>query len=192
MTAGIGSSVPLVGILASQAAAGTAFNTYTTAKTVINAAAVVALPPYFLYAGHYIRVTALMGISNVITAQCQFTFQVMLGAIVAWTSGAISTTTTAHTGLPAKLVVDLRVDSVGTGTTAKMLGVGILSGAMFATGAVGDGAYGTEMLAPVTAPAVGTGYDSTIANNLDFWVGIQTSNAGNGVQVFNYYVEDLT
>lgn len=192
MTAGIGSSVPLVGMLASQAVSGTAFASYTTAKSVINAGAVVTLPPNFLYAGHYIRVTALMGISNVVTAQCQFTFQVMVGSVIAWTSGAISASTTAHVNLPAKLVVDLRVDSVGAGTAAKMLGVGVLSGIMFTSGAVADGNYGSSIMVPATAPAVGTGYDSTVSNALDFWVGIQTSNAGNGVQVFNYYVEDLT
>jgi len=179
-------------IIANQIAAGSSLATYTTAKSVINPQALVTLPPNYLYPGKQLRVTAVMGISNLVTAQCQFTFQCMIGSIVAWTSGAIATTTTAHTGIPAKLVVDLRVDSVGSGTSAKFLGVGVLNGIMFTSGAVADGTYGSSIMVPATAPAVGTGFDSTIANIFDFWVGIQTSNSGNGVQVFEYYVEDLT
>ena len=45
---------------------------------------------------------------------------------------------------------------------------------------------------PATAPAVGTGFDSTIANLLDFWVGFSISNSGNGVQVYQYTVEQLS
>jgi hypothetical protein len=46
-------------------------------------------------------------------------------------------------------------------------------------------------MAPNTAPAAGTGFDSTIANILDFWVGISVSNAANGIQVYQYFVEAL-
>jgi hypothetical protein len=38
---------------------------------------------------------------------------------------------------------------------------------------------------------VGTGFDSTIANLLDFWTAFSISNAGNGVQVYDYTVEEL-
>jgi hypothetical protein len=41
---------------------------------------------------------------------------------------------------------------------------------------------------PATAPAVGTGFDSTVANLLDFWAGFSISNAGNGVQIHQYVV----
>jgi hypothetical protein len=45
---------------------------------------------------------------------------------------------------------------------------------------------------PATAPAVGTGFDSTIANILDFWTGFSIPNSGNGIQLYNYTVEQLT
>jgi hypothetical protein len=38
----------------------------------------------------------------------------------------------------------------------------------------------------------GTGWDSTVLNYLDFFVGIQTSNAGNGIQIYQYTVELLS
>ena len=55
------------------------------------------------------------------------------------------------------------------------------------TAAQGDDT--TEMpslLGPATAPAVGTGFDSTVANIVDFWVGFTISNVGNGIQIQQY------
>jgi Ni,Fe-hydrogenase I cytochrome b subunit len=179
--------------IASQIAAGTLLNTYTTAKSVINPTALVTLPANYLQPGKQFRITVLGGISNVVTAQPTFTFQVMMGSIVVHTSGAILTTTTAHTLIPFKYVVDMRVDSIGNGTNAKFLAQGVLEGIMFViSGAVADPTAGIgKIMAPNTASAVGNGFDSTIANILDFWVGISVSNAGNGIQIFQYYVEAL-
>lgn len=180
-------------LISRQKAAGTLFNTYTTAKSVINPTALVTLPPNYLEIGKILRIRVQGGISNIVTSQPTFTFQVMLGTIVVWTSGAILTTTTAHTLIPFDLEVILRVDSEGSGTAAKFLAQGKLTGIMFViSGAVADptGTMATLMV-PNTAPAVGTGFDSTIANILDFWTGISVSNAANGIQVYNYLVEAL-
>ena len=49
---------------------GTAFASYTTAKTIINAASIVPLAAGKWYVGKKMRITALMGLSNLITAQC--------------------------------------------------------------------------------------------------------------------------
>jgi hypothetical protein len=46
-------------------------------------------------------------------------------------------------------------------------------------------------MCPNTAPAVGTGFDSTIANIMDFWVGLSVNGATTGIQIYNYSVEDL-
>lgn len=43
--------------------------------------------------------------------------------------------------------------------------------------------------APNTAPAVGTGFDSTIAQTLDLFVAQSVSNAGNGFQLQQYSVK---
>lgn len=180
-------------LLAVQNAAGTLFNTYTTAKSVINPTALVQLPPNYFTPGKVLRITVSGGISNVVTAQPTFTFQVMLGSIVVWTSGAITTTTTAHTTIPFWLEVLMRLDTAGSGTAAKFMGQGKLTGIMWVvSGATADLATGMPtLMAPNTAPAVGTGFDSTIANTLDFWTGIGTSNAGNGVQIQQYIAEAL-
>ncbi len=180
-------------ILTTQTAVGTLFNTYTTAKTVINATNLVQLPPNYLYIGKKLRVTVKGGLSNIVTTPGTVTFQIMMGSIVAWTSGAIQLNATAHTLLPFTLVVDLRCDSIGSGTAAKFLGMGVLSGIQFTLTAGQTDAANTAgaFQVPATAPAVGTGFDSTIANLLDFWVGFSISNAGNGVQLYDYTVEEL-
>jgi hypothetical protein len=179
--------------ITAQSGSGTLFNTYTTAKTVINPQALVSLPPNYLYPGKLLRVKVQGGISNIVTAQPTFTFQVMMGSIVVHTSGAILTTTTAHTLIPFDYEVLLRCDTVGNGTTAKFLSQGKLTGLMWViSGATADVATGASVImCPNTAPAVGTGFDSTIANVMDFFVGISVSNAANGIQIYNYAVEAL-
>ncbi len=172
-------------VLTSQDTAGTLFNSYTTAKTVINQDNLVPMPGNYLKKGSKFRIRVMGGISNVVTAQPTFTFQVMMGSIAAWSSGAITTNTTANTLLPFTLDIELRVDSIGTGTTAKLIGTGTLHCAAFASGS-------TAISVPIASPAVGTGFDSTIANILDFWVGISASQSGNAVQIYDYTVEQLT
>lgn len=180
-------------ILTTQVAAGTSFGTFTTAKTVINATNLVQLPPNYLYTGKKLRVTVRGGLSNIVTTPGTVTFQIMMGSIVAWTSGAIQMNATAHTLLPFTLQVDLRCDSIGSGTAAKFMGMGTLQGVQFTLTAAQVDAVNTAgcYAVPATAPAVGTGFDSTIANLLDFWVGFSISNGGNVVQVQDYTVEEL-
>lgn len=183
-------------LLRSQHQAGTLLNTYTTAKSVINAQAQYIVPAGLLQIGDMLRIRAAGGISNVVTAQPTFTFQVMLGPtanIIVHTSQAITTNTAAHTLTPFEYEVLMRLDSEGSGTSAKFLSIFMLTGLPFViSGAVGDPTASAASIMGNAAPAVGTGYDSTIANLLDFWVGISVSNAANGIQIYQYTVELLT
>lgn len=171
-------------VLVQQVAAGTLKNSFTTAATVINPTELLTLPPNFLKTGRKLRVTVEGGISNVVTSQPTFTFQVMMGSVVAFTTGAVTTNTTANTLLPFKLVIELRVDTIGNSTTAKFLGMAKFDCAAMASGS-------TSCMLPTTSPAVGTGFDSTIANILDFYVACSASASGNAIQVYDYCVELL-
>lgn len=179
-----------------QEAAGTLFNTFTTAKTVINQSNLLSLYPNFFKIGQKLRITICLAISNIVTTPGTCVFQIMLGSIVVWTSGNVQLNATAHTTLPAKLVVDLTCQLANTGVggvIAKLMGVGVLTGVMFTkTAGQTDGANTeTVMMVPVTAPALGTAFDSTISQILDFWAGFSISNSGNGVRVDQYDVEIL-
>lgn len=179
---------------------GTAYASYTTAKSIINPASIIPMAANKWYVGKKMRITAIMGLSNLITAQCQFTFQVMGGPtsnIILWSSGAITTTNVAHTGYPVKCVVDLLCATVGNTTTANVTAVGLLTGRCFTiSGNVGDPTLtDSNLLLPAATmanPSSGAaGFDSTVATVIDFFVGIQTSDPGNGIRIWNYYVEDL-
>ncbi|MGD0591085.1 MAG: hypothetical protein ABSA44_09840 [Bacteroidota bacterium] len=182
-----------VEVIAYQNTPGTLLNTYTTAKSVINNNALVTLPPNWWQIGKMLRIKIQGNISNVTTSQRTFTFQIMMGTIVVWTSGAILTTTTAHTTIPFELEILLRCEVIGSATTAKLMGQGILRGIMFViSGAVADPTAGVgTIMCPNTVMAQGGGFDSTIANILDFWVGLSASESTTGIQVIQYTAESL-
>lgn len=178
----------------SQRAAGTLFTGYTTAKTVINQGDLYSFAPNFFQIGQRLRITVNMAISNIVTTPGTVTFQVMLGTIVVWTSGAVQLNATAHTTLPARLVVDLVCQLANTGVggaVAKFMGMGKLDGIMFTlTAGQTDGANtSASLMVPATAPALGTAFDGTVSQILDFWTGFSISNAGNGIQVADFCVE---
>lgn len=183
-------------------ASGASFGTFTTAKSVINPQSLVDLWRNFFAVGTKLRVKVLMGIGTLVTTPGTVTFELHLGTIAIWSSGAIQLNATAHTNLPAILEVTTTCQVVGTGTTAKCLGVGRLSGVMFTRTIAATDAWGrvsaadasvsdVSIVVPITAPAQGTGFDSTISNLLDFYVGFSISSASNTVQVYDYEVESL-
>ncbi len=179
-----------------QEAAGAAYATYTTAKTVINQQDLYSFYPNFFKLGTKLRITVHMAISNIVTTPGTVTFQVMLGSVVAFTTGAVQLNATAHTLLPAKLVIDLTCQLTNTtvgGAVAKLMGQAVLTGVMFTkTAGQTDGANTETVInLPATSPALGTAFDSTISQILDFWAGFSISAGGNGIQVAQYDVEIL-
>jgi hypothetical protein len=180
--------------MVSQRTAGTLFNTYTTAKTIINQQDLFGFYANQIQLGFRLRIHAAYAISNIVTTPGTITFQVMLGSIAAWTSGAVQLNATAHTLLPATLDVDLVCQLTNTavgGAVAKFMGVGRVAGVMFTkTAAQTDDAQADPVImVPATAPALGTAFDSTISQILDHWVGFSISNAGNGIQITDYSVD---
>ena len=178
-----------------QVSAGALLNTYTTAKSVINPQSVLWLPAGFWFVGREIKVTFVAGVSNRVTGPDTFTVQMMIGpaipvTIIAFTSGAINLTTTAHTTIPMVCEIWLKCTAVGSGTGATLVGQARFMGQMVAMAAsLADGAANTGWaMGPNTAPANGTGFDSTIGNYLDCFVAQSFSGAGNGIQISDYRV----
>lgn len=179
--------------LITQQGAGTSFGTYTTAKTVINPQALYTIPANYLYIGRKLRVTFKGGIGTLVTTPGTINFQVKIGSVAAFDSGAIQLNATAHTNIPFWAEIEMTVRAVGSGTTANAMGLGQFSGRMFTiTAGQTDDVQGIQtVLGPATAMAVGTGFDSTIANIIDLWAGFSISNAANTVQIQTYSVESL-
>lgn len=171
--------------------AGTALSSFTTAVSALPTAARWKLPAGSINLGDMLKVEFAGQISNVVTAQPTFTFQFMLGPtsnIIAFTTGAVTCSTTAHTSVPVMGEFTLTCRSVGNGTTATLMGQGrLFSQAFVASGATADGAAGhTMLMAPNTTPAVGTGFDSTVDNWADLFVACSVSNAGNAFTLQQY------
>lgn len=173
--------------------AGASFGTFTTAKTVIPATSLITLPANFFTIGKVIRIKVRGGIGTLVTTPGTITFQVMVGAVVAFTTGAIQLNATAHVNLPFNLDIDLICRSIGNSAQATLMGMAVATGVMFTnTAGQTDGANSnTVKNVPATAPAVGTGFDSTIANILDFFAGFSISDAANTVKIEMYTVEVL-
>ena len=179
--------------LVSQSVQGTLFNTYTTAKTVIPATSLYTLEPNYFDEGKKLRINVQGGISTLVTTPGTLTMQIMMGSIAVFTTGAMQLNATAHTLIPFWAEFILTCRAIGVTTSANLMGQGRVFGTMFTvTAAQIDGintmAY---LMAPATAPAVGTGFDSTIPNILDFWTGFSISNAANGIQIEQYTVEAM-
>ena len=179
-------------------AAGTLYNTYTTAKSVLTSSTATAastgfitLPPNFFQLGARLEIDIDAGISNRVTGPDTFTVQVMVGAVIAFTTGAINLTTTAHTTIPARGKIMLSCRGVGNRTLGLLEGQSVWQGQMIAMAAsLADGAANTGWaMAPNTAPANGTGFDTTVAQTLDLFVAQSVSNAGNGFQLRQYSVK---
>lgn len=176
--------------LTTQHAVGTAFNTYTTPKTVINDQALFTIPADWWVIGKHVDIKIEAGLSNIVTTPGTITFQVMMGSIVVLTSGAIQLNATAHTLLPLGIDIRLTCRAVGASTSANLIGQMWIKGIQpTLTAAETDDANLSGVFAgPKTAPGVGTGFDSTIDNVLDFFTGFSVSNGGNGITIHQYSV----
>lgn len=153
----------------------------------------VTLPANWWYIGRAVRITVQGGIGTLVTTPGTITLQHNIGAVAAFSTGALQLNATAHTNLPFEMVSILRCVSIGSGTSATLLGMSHVRGIMFTRTAaqIDQVNIGDSMLAPITAPAAGTGFDSTAAGTLDFFAGFSISNAANTIQIYNYIVEAL-
>lgn len=167
---------------------GTAHNNSTTATSIIPAAARFTLPANFFSIGKVLRVTAIGRISNIVTTPGNITLDVRLGAVVAFNGGAVAMNTTAKTNVPWRLEALLTCRAIGGGTSANLMGIGTLT-----SESVVGAAAGTALTAslPASAPAVGTGFDSTTSQAVDLFATFSVANAANSIQVHEYVLEAL-
>lgn len=137
--------------------------------------------------GTKLKVKALGRMSNIATTPGTFTFDVKLGSIVIWTSGAIALNTVAKTDLPWELDLELTLRAVGKGTSANFMGIGkFTSYSVIGAPAANAGGAGVAMLPFNAAPAVGNGFDSTQPGDFDLFGTWSVSNAGNSIQLHQY------
>lgn len=182
--------------LATAQTAGTALSTFTTSASLLPSQALHTLPPdWSNYPGRALLIKAAGSISNVVTTSPTFTFNVVFNPsaspVTVFTTGALTTSTTAHTTVPWWLEIMLTVRAVG-GSANLMGQATVTSRAFIAASAADSTAVGfPTLLAPATTPAVGSNYSSTASQQVDLQAACQTSNAGNAIQLHQYWLMDM-
>ena len=146
--------------------------TAAAAASCIPVASRLILPNNFWTVGKQLKIRLGGRISCAVTTPgtARFDFRTgPSGTIVAYDSGALNLNIVAKTTVPFIFDLDLVCRSVGTGTATTLFGMGRFAseavvGAMLPS-AGGNGV----LLCPVSAPAVGTGFDNTAANAIDLF-----------------------
>jgi hypothetical protein len=182
--------------LATMQVDGPALGTFTTAVSALSTPARHTIAPDDWYLGKSIMVRAAGRLGNVVTAAPTFTFEFRLGPtsnIVAFSTGAIQCSTTVHTTLPFWLEIMMTCRSIGSGTAGTLMGQAWVMGRQFVdvSGADVTTVGHPTLLQPETNPAVGTGFDTNVANIADLFVSCSASNAANTVQLTQYQLIDM-
>jgi hypothetical protein len=175
---------------------GTAFSTSTAETSLLTGAAASCKIPlrggYIYRIGQRFMVRATGRMSNIVTTPGTLTLRFKLGPtanIAVATSSAISLNTTAKTNVGWYLDLGLTVRSIGASTSATLFAQGSFQSESIVGSAAG---IANGVLFQASAPAVGTGFDSTVANQIDLTAQFSISNAGNGMQLHTFALEDLT
>lgn len=182
------------GVLMSANADGAALNTSTTETSILLGQSKYTLPANFLvYAGQTLRIRAMGRVSNIVTTPGTLTFRIKFGSIAVASSQALQLNAVAKTNVTWILDWDLTCRSVGSGTSATFMHSGqwqsesVVGAGTGAAGSTGIGALNI----PASAPAVGTGFDSTTTNIIDLTAQFSISNAANSIQAHSYKLESI-
>ena len=175
---------------------GTAVANTTTETSLLPAVAKIILPSgYINRVGKRFQVRASGRVSNIVTTPGTLTLRFKLGPtanIAVATSQAFSLNVVAKTNVSWILEAFFTVRSIGSGTAATLF----TNGTWTSESVVGSpvptaGGPGSAMW-QASAPAVGTGFDSSVANQIDLTAAWSIANAGNTIQLHTFALEDLT
>lgn len=153
--------------LATAQAAGAA-NTGTTILSLLPASALYTLPGGSLSIGSKLVIEASGQMNTVTVTPGTLIFTIKFGSVAVFTSQAMALDVTAQTNATWSARFHMTCRSVGSGTAATLLTTGeFTSRASLGAPAVGTANGVGVVPMPDTAPAVGTGFDSTISNLID-------------------------
>jgi hypothetical protein len=176
-------------VLATAQAAGPTVVNTTTVGSIIPTGSIVTLPNNFFNApGKALQIKATGQLSNIVTTPGTILFDVFLGgSVVAFSSGALQMSSTAHTSVPFDLDLLLTCRSIGSGTSATLWGQGKITCQALSLTAVADSTTTpATLLLPSTTPTIGTGFDSTAVQSVNLRATFSIANAGNGITLQQY------
>jgi len=163
-------------------------NTTGTAASCIPPNNVIALPSSYFQIGKVIRVTAYGRISCVVTTPGTARFQIRSGptsGVSIFDTGAINLNIVAKTNVPWLLQAILTCRTIGNGTNCTFMGCAQFESEAIVGSPAAAAGGNSVLVTPVGAPAVGSGIDSTVVNQLDLWF---TQTVATGSMTCHLYV----
>lgn len=163
----------------------------TTQASVIPAAAKLTLPANYFAVGKVLKITAMGRISNVVTTPGTLLFQVLFGATAVYNNGAAA----MNLNVVAKTDVAWWLELIGTcraiGATANVMWHGQWTSESV-VGAPANSAGGAgSLFIPASAPAVGSNFDSTVAQVVDLQAKFSVATATTALTCHQYKIESL-
>src|SRR2546429_631270 len=178
---------PYIGPLAWAVGDGTAVAATVTRTSLLTSTAASgqwAMPGgLFIAPGQILRLLASGRLRNPGAPQGNMTFSFMVGSVVAAVTPAF-VSLISLTNITWELEWLLTLRAVGDGTLANFMHTGkLISALVSATNLIN--------LIPATAPAVGTGFDSSAGATVDLQATWSNNTAGNTIQLHQYSLESL-
>lgn len=152
----------------------------------------IVLPNNYFFVGKKLRIVMQGRISNAVTTPGTARFDVRMGTAgttVVFDTGAMNLNVVAKTNVPWWLEIVLPCRAVGTGTSSNFFGFGEFQSEAVVGSPVNTAGGNGALIVPVGAPAVGGGFDNTVANVIDMFF-TQTVATGS-MTVHNYQIEAL-
>jgi hypothetical protein len=177
--------------LISSTASGTQLSNSTTATSILPAQAKITLPANFFYVGRVLRVTMIGEVSNVVTTPGTLILDVRLGAVIAFNGAAMQLSTTAHTSVPIWWQALLTCRAVGASTSANLMGQAVANSQCLSISGADLTTTHQMLLNPNSAPAVGTGFDSTATQQVDVFAKFSVSTNPTNITCHQYILEAL-
>lgn len=160
--------------------------TGTAAGTLLPTAAKAVLPANYFAIGRVLRANLWGRISNIVTTPGTLTLDFRLNNGVVFTSGAIPLNVVAKTNVSWRTILMLTCRSIGSGSVATLMGQGDFTSESVVSSVAGTA---NDVMLPASAPAVGTGFDSTAAQVCDMQATFSLT--GNSIQLHQYTLESM-
>lgn len=167
---------------------GPAITNSTTQATLLNPGEKLTLPANFLQVGSILKVTGQGRISNVVTTPGTLLFQLLFGGTAVFNNAAatIALNTTAKTNVACWMELLLTCRAIGTAANL----MGQLTFQSESVVGAAAGVANTAML-PASAPAVGSNFDSTVAQQIDLQAKFSVLTATTSIQLHQFKIESL-
>jgi hypothetical protein len=168
---------------------GTAITNTTTQASLIPAAAKYTLPAnFFSTIGKVLKFSSHGRISNVVTTPGTLLFQVLFGATAVFNNGAAAGALNIVAKTDVAYWMEIVLTCRAIGTSANLMGQ-----CQFTSESVVGAAAGaaSSFMIPLSAPAVGSNFDSTLSQVVDLQAKFSVATATTSIQSHQYKLESL-